>query len=100
MTSSSDKPSEKDKSVLKSPKLAAALNYDGHTAPRVVAKGEGAVADQIEALARQHDVPIEQDAMLTAALTAVPVGEEIPRQLYIAVAEILSFVYHLKGKVP
>ena len=84
----------------KQPKLAAALNYDGHSAPKVVAKGEGAVAEQIEALARDHNVPIEQDPMLTAALTTIPVGEEIPRQLYIAVAEVLSFVYHLQGKAP
>lgn len=81
-------------------KLAAAINYDGLTAPKVVAKGEGVVAEEIEAVARQHDVPIEEDPVLSAALTAVPLGEEIPRQLYVAVAEVLSFVYHLKGKVP
>ena len=87
------------------PKLAAALSYDNSgdnkkAAPRVVAKGEGAVAEHIEAVARDNNVPVEQDAMLTAALSAVPVGEEIPRQLYVAVAEVLSFVYHLKGKTP
>ncbi|WIO73566.1 EscU/YscU/HrcU family type III secretion system export apparatus switch protein [Porticoccaceae bacterium LTM1] len=84
----------------KSPKLAAALNYDGVNTPRVVAKGEGQWADRIETLAREHDVPVQQDQLLSAALSAVPVGEEIPRQLYIAVAEVLSFVYFLKGKVP
>ncbi|UTW45442.1 EscU/YscU/HrcU family type III secretion system export apparatus switch protein [bacterium SCSIO 12696] len=87
-----------------SPKLAAALSYDNsvskRSAPRVVAKGEGAEAERIEALAREYDVPVEQDAMLTAALSTVPVGEEIPRQLYVAVAEVLSFVYYLKGKAP
>lgn len=81
-------------------KLAAALQYDGVNAPRVVAKGEGQWADRIESLARENDVPVEQDQLLSAALGAVPVGEEIPRQLYIAVAEVLSFVFFLKGKVP
>ncbi|MGS2723262.1 EscU/YscU/HrcU family type III secretion system export apparatus switch protein [Porticoccus sp. GXU_MW_L64] len=89
----------------KPPRLAAALSYDNSgdnkkAAPVVVAKGEGAVAEQIEALAREHHVPVEQDAMLTAALSAVPVGEEIPRQLYVVVAEVLSFAYYLKGRVP
>ncbi|MDM3869880.1 EscU/YscU/HrcU family type III secretion system export apparatus switch protein [Porticoccus sp. W117] len=89
----------------KPPKLAAALSYDNSgenkkVAPVVVAKGEGAVAEEIEALARAHQVPVEQDTVLTAALSAVPVGEEIPRQLYVVVAEVLSFVYYLKGKAP
>ena len=92
--------SSKDHNLPNRPKLAAALNYDGRTAPKVVAKGEGPVAEQIEAVARKHQVPVEEDAILTAALAAVPVGEEIPRQLYVAVAEVLSFVYHLRGKSP
>lgn len=80
--------------------LAAALRYDGETAPKVVAKGEGRIAEEIESLARRHDVPVERDQLLASVLSTVPTGEEIPRQLYLAVAEVLAFVYHLRGKTP
>jgi flagellar biosynthesis protein len=78
-------------------KKAAALRYrhgvDG--APSVVAAGKGEIAEQIIALARQHHIPLHEDRNLAALLSAMPLHEDIPPQLYRAVAEILAFVYSL-----
>jgi flagellar biosynthesis protein len=82
------------------PNKAVALHYTGKHAPRITAKGGGAVADRIVALAREHDVPIHEDPLLTAALSQVPLGDEIPENLYVAVAEVLAFVYFLSGRSP
>jgi flagellar biosynthetic protein FlhB len=80
--------------------LAIALRYERGvtTAPRVVAKGAGAVAQRIVALARNHAVPvIERKPLAQAIFRAVKVGQEIPTALYYAVAEVLAFVYRLRG---
>ncbi|NJD08825.1 MAG: flagellar protein FhlB [Methylococcaceae bacterium] len=86
--------------VINPPDLAVALSYDGNNAPRVTAKGSGAVAGQIVELARQHDIPLHADAGLVRVLSNVPLGEEIPRELYLAVAEVIAFAYLLSGKRP
>lgn len=78
---------------------AAALRYRGEGAPELVAKGDGAVAERIEAIAREHDVPLVQDAQLTNLLCQLPLGDEIPPQLYVAVAEVLAYVYRLNDAV-
>ena len=80
--------------------LAVALHYDGNQAPRVTAKGSGAVAEQIIAIAREHDIPLHADPGLVQLLSNVPLGEEIPRELYLAVAEVIAFAYLLSGKTP
>jgi flagellar biosynthetic protein FlhB len=80
--------------------LAIALRYERGvtTAPRVVAKGAGAVAQRIIALARNHAVPvIERKPLAQALFKAVKVGQEIPTALYYAVAEVLAYVYRLRG---
>ncbi|MFP4080166.1 MAG: EscU/YscU/HrcU family type III secretion system export apparatus switch protein [Ectothiorhodospira sp.] len=82
------------------PRRAVALRYTGRGAPRLTAKGSGEVAEQIEALARTHGVSIHEDAALTQALSQVPLGDEIPENLYVAVAEVLAFVYWLGGRQP
>jgi len=82
------------------PELVVALSYDGRRAPRVTAKGQGALAEQILALAEAHGVPLEQDPELAALLSQIPLGEEIPEALYLAVAEVISFAYLLSGKRP
>ncbi|MCG5535033.1 EscU/YscU/HrcU family type III secretion system export apparatus switch protein [Ectothiorhodospira mobilis] len=82
------------------PRSAIALQYTGRGAPRLTAKGRGEVAEQIEALARTHGVAIHEDAALTQALSQIPLGEEIPENLYVAVAEVLAFVYWLGGRRP
>ena len=79
---------------------AVAIAYDGSGAPRVSAKGEGKLADQIEALARDNEVPMLTDAALSGFLARVPLGEEIPQELYLAVAQVLVFAYGVSGKPP
>jgi flagellar biosynthesis protein len=74
---------------------AAALRYDsgGGGAPRVVARGEGHVAERILALAREHGIPIHEDRALARVLSQLDVDTEIPLEVYQAVAEILAFLY-------
>ncbi|KTD74924.1 EscU/YscU/HrcU family type III secretion system export apparatus switch protein [Legionella waltersii] len=79
---------------------AIALRYDGTSAPRVTAKGEGNIAKQIIKTAKEHDIPIQQNEELTALLSKVRLNEEIPRALYTAVAQILAFIYYVEGKQP
>lgn len=80
------------------PTHAIALAYDGRTAPRVTAKGQGYVAEKILALARAHDVPLYEDAALMQLLARVELGEQIPTSLYVAVAEVIAFAYRLSGR--
>lgn len=80
--------------------LAVALRYSGEGAPRVTAKGAGDTAEAIMRLAREHDVPLDEDPNLALALSQVPLGEEIPQALYAAVAEVLAFAYLVSGRVP
>ena len=77
-------------------KRAVALHYDHKDAPKVVAKGEGHVAEQIIAAAAAHGVYIKENPLLAQALGAVELDEEIPVELYTAVAEIIGFVLSLK----
>lgn len=88
------------KKILNPPDVAIALNYDGQNAPRVTAKGKGLVAERIIELARQHDIPLQSDPELIQLLAQIPLGEEIPRALYVAVAEVIAFAYLLRGKFP
>jgi flagellar biosynthesis protein len=80
-------------------KLAVALHYDKTGAPRVVAKGKGTIGEKIVELAREHDIPIEENEVLAGALSRVEIGDEIPPDLYKAVAEVLIFVLRLSGRV-
>jgi flagellar biosynthesis protein len=75
--------------------LAVALHYDRNGAPRVVAKGKGAIGARIIEVAREHGVPIEENEVLAGALSNVELGDEIPAELYKAVAEVLVFVLRL-----
>ena len=77
-----------------SQKRAVALRYDkdADAAPVVVATGRGAMAERIIALAREHGIPIQEDAQLVEALARLDLGEIIPPELYPVVAEILVFV--------
>jgi flagellar biosynthesis protein len=79
---------------------AAALAYrpGQDSAPHMVASGEGKLAEQILALARQHHIPIHEDPALAAALAALDPGSEIPPELYVVVAEVLVYVYRLAGR--
>jgi len=79
--------------------LAVALHYDRKGAPRVVAKGKGTIGAKIVEIAKAHDIPIEENEVLAGALSKVELGEEIPEELYKAVAEVLIFVLRLSGRV-
>lgn len=78
--------------------LAVALRYDGSGAPRVTAKGRGAVAAEILERARAHDVPISNNGELVELLAKVQLGEEIPEALYVACAQVIAFAYHLRNR--
>jgi flagellar biosynthesis protein len=79
--------------------LAVALHYDRKGAPRVVAKGKGSLGAKIIEVAKAHDVPIEENEVLAGALSNVELGDEIPAELYKAVAEVLIFVLRLSGRL-
>lgn len=80
------------------PKNAVALAYQsGDTAPKVVAKGRGLVAEQIIARAKEHGVFVHESRELVALLTQVDLDEHIPPALYRAVAELLAWVHHLES---
>ena len=80
--------------------LAVALKYDGVGAPRVTAKGSGEIAQRIVELAMEHEIPMQENALLAQTLSQLELDEEIPPALYLAVAEIIAFAYYLSGKVP
>jgi flagellar biosynthesis protein len=85
---------------MKEKKKAVALRYDGKSAPRVTAKGEGLIAQKIIETAKEHGIPLQKNDELTALLSKVRLNDEIPRSLYQAVAQILVFLYHVNGKKP
>lgn len=82
-------------------KKAAAIRYKPKedAAPRVIAKGSGAMADRILAIAKEHNVPLKDDPQLVEVLSALDLYQEIPPELYKAVAEVLAFVYKVTKKV-
>jgi flagellar biosynthesis protein len=77
-------------------KTSVALSYDEVGAPTVTASGDGMIAEAIIERGREFDVPIVEDAKLAQLLSAVPLGEEIPVELYQAVAEVLVFLLRLE----
>ena len=83
------------------PKRAVALSYDSadSSAPRVVARGSGEAAAAILAAAAEHGVPIEEDEALLELLASCDVGDQIPPELYEAVAELLTWLYRLEGRL-
>jgi flagellar biosynthesis protein len=81
--------------------IAVALQYERgkKDAPRVVAKGRGTIGEKIIEVAKANNVPIEENEVLAGALSNVEIGDEIPEELYKAVAEVLIFVLRLSGRV-
>ena len=78
---------------------SAALTYTGQGAPRLIAKGEGELAQRIRAVAEELDIPIVEEAGLVEMLCQIPLGEEIPSTLYVAVAEVLAHVFRLNHRI-
>ncbi len=83
--------------MLKKLRKAVALKYEPgkNNAPRVTAKGKGLLAERIIEIAGEQGIPISEDPDLVGALIQLDFDEEIPPELYKAVAEILAFAYRL-----
>ena len=83
----------------KNRRLAAALKYvpEEDKAPRVVASGKGLVAENIIARAWEAGLPIQEDPELAAVLCRLELGQEIPPELYEAVARVLAFLVYADG---
>lgn len=81
--------------------IAVALKYSSNTpAPQLIAMGADLVAEKIKELAREHRIPIVENKPLARTIfKTMKIGQVIPRDLYVAVAEVLSYVYKLKRKV-
>lgn len=79
---------------------AIALQYDGENAPIVTASGEGSIAEEILRIAREHHIPLKEDALLAELLSDLNLGEEIPPILYRVIAEVIAYAYLVSGKVP
>jgi len=79
---------------------AAALHYDptGPAPPEIIATGQGMIAEEIVAVAREHGIPLHQDPGLVEALSKLDIGTVIPRELYVVVAEVLAFVYSVDAE--
>lgn len=83
--------------------LAVALKYKSGkmSAPRVVAKGAGLIAEKIKQIAREHGIPVVEDKPLARALfKSVEIGDEIPEKLFQAVAQVLAYIYRLRSTRP
>lgn len=82
-------------------KKAVALRYDRskEDAPRVIAKGKGASAENIIKIAELHHLPIQKDEDLVELLSKVELDREVPEKLYVAVAEVFSFIYKITNKI-
>jgi flagellar biosynthetic protein FlhB len=83
-------------------RIAVALKYEQEAmaAPVVIAKGERLIAQKIKEIALAHDIPVVEDKPLARALFKMcDIGQTVPANLYRAVAEVLAYVYRLKGKV-
>ena len=80
---------------------AAALKYERGVgaAPTIVAKGQGLMAKKIISLAQKNGVPVHEDRNLIEILSTIDLYEEIPAELYKAVAEILAFIYKMSGRL-
>lgn len=82
--------------------IACAIVYDPKTmaAPKLIAKGSGLIAEKIKEIARENSVPVLENKPLARAIfKTLKIGQTIPRELFTAVAEVLSYVYRLKKKV-
>lgn len=79
---------------------ATAIKYDGKQAPTIIAKGYGELADDIIAVAREHGILIHQDDELNKLLSQLALGDNIPKEIYLIIAELIAFSYVLQGKFP
>ena len=83
-------------------RAAAALRYKQgiDPAPRLVAKGAGIIAEKILQAAREADIPIHEDPDLLALLMTLNIDEIVSPEMYVAVAEVLAFIYRMNNRMP
>lgn len=81
-------------------RAAVALRYDGEKAPTISATGTHELAEEIIRIARNHGVPLYENAELASILARLSLNEEIPESLYRVIAEILAFAFHIRGFTP
>ena len=81
-------------------KAAIGLEYDTVTAPSVAVKGFGELADDIIRLAEEKGIMIHQDEALANSLSHLEIVQEIPKELYYVIAELIAYSYVLRGKFP
>ena len=91
-----NKKQDKNQQAIDAYQKAIVLKYEGVGAPLVTASGEGIVAEQIIDLARQLGVPMYENAELTELLSMLELGDEIPHDLYVIIAQIIALAYSLK----
>ncbi|MDC1122483.1 EscU/YscU/HrcU family type III secretion system export apparatus switch protein [Nitrospinaceae bacterium] len=86
-----------NKEHLLPPKSAVSLQYKKgkNAAPKITAKGQGWVAENIIKMAQEKNIPIREDKDLLHLLSEIDVGQEVPESLYKVVAELLAWVYQL-----
>lgn len=100
----SKKTDDKPHAIPPVPKtVAVALDYEPHNpddAPKVIAKGKGYVAQRILEIAFEKGIRVREDADLAQMLAAVDLESEIPIEAYLAVAEILAYVYKANNQLP
>jgi flagellar biosynthesis protein len=84
------------------PKRAVAIRYDQEAggAPRVIATGAGLIAERILELAREQGLPVREEPALAEALARLELEQEIPPELFVAVAEVLVWAYGLEAQRP
>jgi len=81
-------------------KSAIGLLYEAGNSPEVVCKGFGELAEEIIQLAKEKNIMIHEDADLAHTLNQLELNEEIPKELYFVIAELIAFSYVLRGKFP
>lgn len=94
-------PAEDDEEQPKRPDIAVALRYEQEkdSAPVVVAKGRGLLAERIVEIAQENDIVIDTSPELAQALSGVEVDQQIPVELYQAVAEVIGYVLRTQKKL-
>lgn len=86
--------------IVNPDRIAVAIQYQPASmqSPKVIARGERLIAEKMKAIAKQHGIPIIRNVPVARALLELELDQEIPEALFMAVAEILQFVYRISGK--
>jgi len=86
--------------MIEKRKEAIALKYDRNNedAPKIIGKGKGKIAETILEVARENNVPVQEDPSLTELLGQLNINESIPQELYEAVAEVFALIYQVDKK--